>query len=80
RVIWNGWPTGVSVTWAMHHGGPWPATTAPWTTSVGAAAITRFLRPVVYQDVPSSLLPAVLRDGAGVPALDDGEWRLPPSS
>src|SRR5690606_41462512 len=63
RLIWNGWPTGVAVTWAMHHGGPWPATTASIHTSVGATAVRRFLRPVAYQDVPDALLPEVLRDG-----------------
>jgi NADP-dependent aldehyde dehydrogenase len=69
RLIWNGWPTGVAVTWAMHHGGPWPATTAAVHTSVGATAIRRFLRPVAYQDVPDVLLPAPLRDAnpLGVP-------------
>lgn len=61
RVIWNGWPTGVAVTAAMHHGGPWPATTAPLHTSVGTAAIRRFLVPVVYQDAPERLLPPPLR-------------------
>lgn len=74
RVLWNGWPTGVSVTWAMHHGGPWPATTAPSATSVGAAAITRFLRPVVFQDVPAGALPPGVRPAAGVPAIVDGTW------
>ncbi|MET7950133.1 aldehyde dehydrogenase (NADP(+)) [Micromonospora sp. NPDC005324] len=62
RVVVNGWPTGVAVTWAMHHGGPWPATTASLHTSVGAAAIRRFLRPVAYQDVPAELLPEALHD------------------
>ncbi|GIL31177.1 aldehyde dehydrogenase (NADP(+)) [Actinocatenispora comari] len=62
RVLWNGWPTGVAVSWAQHHGGPWPATTAPLFTSVGVTAIRRFLRPVAYQDVPDALLPAALRD------------------
>jgi len=62
RVIWNGWPTGVAVSWAMHHGGPYPATTAPLHTSVGAHAIDRFLRPVCYQGMPESLLPEPLRD------------------
>ena len=62
RVIWNGWPTGVAVTWAMHHGGPWPATTASLHTSVGATAIRRFQRPVAYQDVPEDLLPPELHD------------------
>ena len=62
RLVWNGWPTGVTVSWAMHHGGPYPATTSPEHTSVGMAAIRRFLRPVCYQDCPQELLPDVLRD------------------
>ena len=63
RVLFAGWPTGVAVTWSQHHGGPWPATTS-LHTSVGATAIRRFLRPVVYQDAPESLLPPQLRDAA----------------
>ncbi len=62
RVLWNQWPTGVSVTYAQQHGGPYPATTAPTTTSVGTAGITRFLRPVAYQGLPEHLLPDGLRD------------------
>lgn len=62
RVLWNQWPTGVSVTWAQQHGGPYPATTAVGSTSVGMAAITRFLRPVAYQNVPESLLPDALKE------------------
>jgi len=62
RVLWNGWPTGVTVSYAQQHGGPFPATTAPSTTSVGTAAIGRFLRPVAYQDVPDATLPPALRD------------------
>ena len=62
RVLWNQWPTGVSVTYAQQHGGPYPATTAPTTTSVGTAAIERFLRPVAYQGFPAALLPIDLRD------------------
>ncbi|HEY2042427.1 MAG TPA: aldehyde dehydrogenase (NADP(+)) [Jatrophihabitans sp.] len=62
RLIMNGWPTGVAVCWAMHHGGPWPASTAAQHTSVGATAIRRWLTPVVYQDWPEALLPAELRD------------------
>ncbi|MGH1565395.1 aldehyde dehydrogenase (NADP(+)) [Mumia sp. DW29H23] len=62
RLIVNGWPTGVEVGHAMVHGGPYPATSAPSTTSVGMRAIERFLRPVAYQDVPDDLLPAELRD------------------
>lgn len=57
RVVWNGWPTGVSVNRAQHHGGPWPATTSPLHTSVGTTAIRRFLRPVAFQSVPAELLP-----------------------
>jgi NADP-dependent aldehyde dehydrogenase len=59
RVIFGGWPTGVAVAPAMTHGGPYPATTAP-TTSVGGAAIERWLRPVTFQTVPPALLPAEL--------------------
>lgn len=62
RVLWNEWPTGVTVSDAQQHGGPWPATTAPTTTSVGTAAVQRFLRPVAYQNVPTAGLPAELRD------------------
>lgn len=62
RLLWNGWPTGVSVTYAQMHGGPYPATTSSTTTSVGTAAIDRFLRPVAYQGFPTALLPDVLRD------------------
>lgn len=64
RVVVNGWPTGVAVTWAQHHGGPWPATTSPGYTSVGAAAIRRWLVPVVYQNCPPLLLPPGLRPGS----------------
>ena len=69
RVVFNGWPTGVAVTPAMQHGGPFPANTTPATTSVGTAAIGRFLRPVTYQDCPPALLPEPLRDNNpwGVP-------------
>ena len=62
RVIWNGWPTGVSVTWAMQHGGGWPATTASVHTSDGPTALRRFVTPISYQDVPEALLPAAVRD------------------
>ena len=66
RVVWNGWPTGVAVNAAQHHGGPWPATTAPAYTSVGSAAIRRWLVPVAYQNFPAGLLPEELA-GLGVP-------------
>ena len=61
RVIANGWPTGVEVSHAMVHGGPFPATSDGRSTSVGTLAIERFLRPVCYQDFPDALLPAALR-------------------
>jgi len=69
RVLFGGWPTGVAVTAAQQHGGPWPATTNDSGTSVGGAAITRFLRPVAYQGVPQRLLPEPLRD--------DNPWGVP---
>ena len=65
RVIVNAYPTGVGVSWSMHHGGPWPSTTAPSATSVGAGAIDRWLRPVAFQSVPNGLLPPALRDCSG---------------
>ena len=62
RILANGWPTGVEVAYAMVHGGPFPATSDGRTTSVGAKAIERFLRPVSYQALPESLLPKAVRD------------------
>ena len=77
RIIANGWPTGVDVTHAMVHGGPFPATSDGRSTSVGTLAIDRFLRPVSYQDMPASLLPAALREGASDTLVRiDGEYRL----
>ena len=74
RVIWNGFPTGVAVVPAMHHGGPYPATTAPGTTSVGTNAIYRFMRPIAFQNVPDALLPDALKDAnpLGISRLVDG--------
>jgi NADP-dependent aldehyde dehydrogenase len=69
RILFGGWPTGVAVTPAMHHGGPWPATTADGGTSVGTAAVGRFLRAVTYQDAPQAQLPP--------PLQDDNPWRVP---
>ncbi|MEP6849355.1 MAG: aldehyde dehydrogenase (NADP(+)) [Acidobacteriota bacterium] len=62
RLIINGFPTGVEVCDSMVHGGPFPATTDCRTTSVGTAAITRFTRPVCYQNFPDSLLPDELKN------------------
>lgn len=74
RIVFDGWPTGVAVTWSQHHGGPWPATTSALFTSVGATSIRRFLRPVLYQDAPASVLSPALRDGNpwNVPVRVDG--------
>jgi NADP-dependent aldehyde dehydrogenase len=73
RVLVNGWPTGVAVAPAQHHGGPYPATTST-STSVGGTAIERWLRPVVYQGAPEALLPPELRDGnpLGLPRRFNG--------
>lgn len=60
RIVANGFPTGVEVNPAMQHGGPYPATTDSRSTSVGTAAIDRFLRPIAFQDFPSELLPPEL--------------------
>jgi acyl-CoA reductase-like NAD-dependent aldehyde dehydrogenase len=79
RVIWNGWPTGVAVAWAMQHGGPHPVTTNPLHTSVGVTATRRWLRPVSYQSVPDTLLPPALREDnpLGIPRRVDGVLALP---
>lgn len=71
RLIHNGWPTGVAVCWAMHHGGPWPATTAPTHTSVGATSLRRWQTPTAYQNWPPTHLPPELHDDnpLGVPQL-----------
>lgn len=62
RLIINGFPTGVAVSPAMVHGGPYPATTPAAGTSVGTLAIYRFTRPLCYQDFPEYLLPDELKD------------------
>lgn len=62
RIIFNGVPTGVTVVHAMHHGGPFPATTDSRYTAVGADSILRFVRPVCYQNWPDNLLPEPLRN------------------
>ncbi|HEY9279148.1 MAG TPA: aldehyde dehydrogenase family protein, partial [Eoetvoesiella sp.] len=73
RILANGYPTGVEVGHAMVHGGPFPATSDSRTTSVGSAAIYRFLRPVSYQDIPDAYLPEALKNGNpwGVPRMEN---------
>ena len=61
RIIANAWPTGVEVTHAMVHGGPYPASTNFGATSVGTMSIRRWLRPVSYQNLPQALWPEDLR-------------------
>lgn len=61
RLLLNGYPTGVEVSDAMVHGGPYPATSDARGTSVGTLAIDRFLRPVCYQNYPDALLPDALK-------------------
>jgi NADP-dependent aldehyde dehydrogenase len=76
RILANGFGTGVEVSHAMVHGGPFPATSDGRSTSVGSLAIDRFLRPVCYQDLPDELLPQALRDDNPdyLARLVDGEW------
>jgi NADP-dependent aldehyde dehydrogenase len=75
RLIFNGFPTGVEVSHAMVHGGPFPATSDGRSTSVGTQAIYRFCRPVCYQGFPDEALPSELRDGnpLGIWRMVDGE-------
>jgi len=77
RLVFNGYPTGVAVSWAQHHGGPWPSTNSSHT-SVGATSIRRFLRPVAYQSAPEPVLPDELRDdGPAIPRRVDGRMVAP---
>lgn len=69
RVTVGNWTTGAPAAWAQQHGGPWPATTNPAATSVGAAALGRFVRPVTFQNVPDTFLPAPLQSA--------NPWALP---
>jgi NADP-dependent aldehyde dehydrogenase len=76
RLVFNGYPTGVRVSWAQHHGGPWPSTNSVHT-SVGATAIRRFLRPIAWQDAPDWALPPELRNGFdGIPRRVDGQLEV----
>ncbi len=74
RVVVDSWPTGVAFNWAQQHGGPWPSTSNPATTSVGAAGLDRFVRPVAYQGTPDHWLPAEAQQANpyGIPRRVDG--------
>ncbi len=63
RLVFNGYPTGLEPCASLHHGGPYPATTHSFFTSVGTAAIYRYVRPVCYQGFPDAALPEELREG-----------------
>ena len=80
RLVCNGFPTGVEVSPAMNHGGPYPATTDVRFTAVGTSAILRFARPVTYQSFPASLLPPALQDAnpLGLLRLVDGKYTRDP--
>jgi NADP-dependent aldehyde dehydrogenase len=76
RILFSGFPTGVEVSHAMQHGGPFPATTDSRSTSVGTLAMRRFLRPVSYQNVSDQFLPEALQNAnpLGILRLVDGVW------
>jgi NADP-dependent aldehyde dehydrogenase len=77
RLVYDAYPTGVAVSWAQHHGGPWPSTNSQHT-SVGTTAIRRFLRPVTWQGAPQEVLPDELTDAfTGIPRRIDGVLELP---
>jgi NADP-dependent aldehyde dehydrogenase len=71
RLVFNAFPTGVEVSHAMVHGGPYPSTSDGRSTSVGTQAIFRFIRPVCYQGFPDAALPDALKDGNPL-----GIWRM----
>ncbi len=80
RIIYGGYPTGVEVSHSMQHGGPFPSTTDPRSTSVGTAAIYRFVRPVTFQEFPDHLLPEALqnKNPLHIMRLVDGKWNNSP--
>jgi NADP-dependent aldehyde dehydrogenase len=71
RLVVNGYPTGLEVCPSLHHGGPYPAASHSFFTSIGLGSFLRFVRPFCYQDVPEAILPEELRN-----ANPRGLWRL----
>ena len=82
RLLGNAWPTGVEVADAMVHGGPYPATSDGRSSSVGALAVERFLRPVCYQNLDARLLPPAVQDANPwrLPRRTDGLWQPAPTT
>jgi len=82
RIIFNGFPTGIEVCHAMHHGGPYPAASHSFFTSIGPSAVKRFVRPVCYQDFPDAALPDALKASNPLKILRqvDGEFTREASS
>ncbi|MDF2444575.1 MAG: NADP-dependent aldehyde dehydrogenase, partial [Subtercola sp.] len=79
RILYDQFPTGVAVSWAQNHGGPWPATDSVHS-SVGATSLRRYQRPVAWQNAPRGELPPELRDGVvDLPRRVDGVLVLPPT-
>ena len=76
RIIFNGFPTGIEVCPSMHHGGPYPAASHSFFTSIGTASIYRFVRPVCYQGFPDEALPELLqaKNARGSFRLIDGQF------
>lgn len=72
RVTVGDWPTGATWTWAQNHSGPWPATSNPLASSLGAAALDRWIRPVTLQSVPDHALPEDVRLAAAL----DNPWHI----
>jgi NADP-dependent aldehyde dehydrogenase len=71
RIIFNGYGTGIEVCPSMQHGGPYPASTHSFFTSIGTAAIYRFVRPVCYQGFPDDCLPEPIQN-----KNTRGTWRM----
>ncbi len=76
RVLFDGFGTGVELSSAMSHGGPYPSSSASQTTSVGTRAIERFTRPLCYQNTPDALLPIELQNAnpGGIMRLVNNQW------
>ena len=76
RLLFEGVPTGVSVTQTMMHGGPFPASSDSRFTAVGSDAIYRWLRPLAFQDAPQEALPPALQNHnpLGIQRKIDGQW------